>query len=329
MVTGEITPPDPEDDADSIFDSILYRENIAAKSFDDDATPSSKSSPLFVAPKSPKKTKKQILPPKVVLKLQIHEEVSSTQDRSNTLDDITSHVQIDGTVKMQLDQSSDSKNPNPPFHMKIMDDDYPDEDSTKIFKLDPKYVTLCSSENGEPVHHIVNIPQKVSSTGGPIPIATYHRSAIKRFLPLLVQSKVLRTGPYNENCMVAIQIRSNLNNRGPLQNLSVVVAIPPSILSSTLHVTAGNGAYDNIRRIVKFTLAELKEGCSLMLGVEGKVANGVSIDDIPKFPILLRCTSVRDTVSSVCVDVKEMEDHPATLALKKRFSYRLLHRLPP
>jgi len=182
-------------------------------------------------------------------------------------------------------------------------------------------------------------------------------------MPVLVQSKVERFGGDElEQCKISIQIRSNLNNVGSLRDITVAVAVPPTVLSKTLKLTTGaedwNGSYDELKRVIKWRVNELSQGSSVAFGAEVRVAganpsntgnkdkNGgkgsqkkkqrkrppmMMADELPRFPILLRCSSIQDTVSSVQVDCKELEGgrHPADIDVIMQRSFKLLHRLPP
>jgi len=76
-------------DAIDPFDSIVFRRTPGAP-FTSDASSAS------VAFSSGKKSPKQV----THVKLFIHEEVASTQDKKNSLDEISSHVLLDGTVEV-------------------------------------------------------------------------------------------------------------------------------------------------------------------------------------------------------------------------------------
>jgi len=128
--------------------------------------------------------------------------------------------------------------------------------------------------------------------------------------------------------MVAIQLRSNMNNKGNLKDIVLAMSVPPTVIGNTLKVIRGDGQYDTLRRVVKWTLQELPKGESLMVGAHVKVLSTLYSDELPNFPVILRCTSAEDIISSVKVDATSVRGSPATLALKKMYSCRLLHRLP-
>jgi len=182
--------------------------------------------------------------------------------------------------------------------------------------------TVVEEEEGA---KILSIPKSLL---GQIQLASWQRSEMKRFMPVLLQRKVLRTSGNFNRCIVAIQLRSNLHNKGSLKGLSVVVAIPPTVIGSSLEIKQGEGTFDNLKRVVTWTLKELLVGKSLMYVFEIDILSAVHSDELPKFPILLRCSSAEDTISNVKVNLEQMQRHPATLFVKTHSSFQLLHRLP-
>jgi len=278
------------------------------------------------APSSNAGTTKKRLPPRkrasrVNVKVFIHEEVASTQDKVNTLDEVSSHVLMDGTVEAAV---STFHPENIPFSLRILDPDYPD-DSQGIIRFDTTYITF----RGPSEFNTLAVPKDVRDK---VKVASYHRSVTKNIMPVLVQSKVTRSGSHLEHCEVAVQIRSNLNNMGSVNNITLAMAIPPTVIAKTLSITSGpgDGEYDELKRIIRWQVKEIQQGSSIVLGAEVMVASSLLLDELPKFPILLRCSSVEDTVSSVVVECQQLdEDHPVTLNVATYRSFQLLHRLPP
>jgi len=261
-----------------------------------------------------------VLPPKVVVSLVIHEEATSQQEKKSDLDDISSHVKIEGTAHAQLVSSNAGE--NPPLQLKVYDPDYPDDDK---FILNKNFVIEEETDlDGIGIKTLV-VPKKVI---GQIQIALWERTVVKRFMPVLLQSKVIRTGANRNRCMVAIQLRSNLHNKGSLKALTATVAVPPTVIGDSLEIKQGEGTFNDLKRVITWTLKELPVGKSLMFGFEIDILATFPPEEVPKFPILIRCRSTDDTISSVEVNLEKMQGHPATLVVKKYASFRLLHRLP-
>jgi hypothetical protein len=299
---------------------------------------------------------------------------------------------------------------HPPFSIRIIDPDYPDDTN---FQFDKNFMTLYgASGDGAAQWNTLTVPRAVREQ---FKVASYHRSVTKKFMPILVQTKVVRCssststnssnstanssrkhlkknkkrgnkkgnfrnedGNNNDNenmdlCKVVVQIRSNLNNIGTLKDINIALAIPPTVIGKTLTITntegeekesrdadgneIGNGRYDELKRVVRWTIPELSRGSTVAFGVEVMVAKAPNIyvgkDDLPRFPILLRCSSIQDTVSSIQVDCRELKNNAAvdgvgaivgsgsgsTMAadanssiiidVVTQRSFKLLHRLPP
>lgn len=116
------------------------------------------------------------IPPKIVIKFFIHEEVSSIQEAKNNLDNISSHVNMDGVIHTQIISSDAVK--NPPFALRVTDPDYPEDN----YQFDTNFMTYYGS--GE--FNTMSIPKAVL---GKVKVASYQRSVTKKFMPILVQSK--------------------------------------------------------------------------------------------------------------------------------------------
>lgn len=257
--------------------------------------------------------------PSLNVKIYVHEEVASTQDKKNAMDEVSSHVLLDGSIKAQV--SCHTHNIIPPFSMRIIDPDYPDDTN---FNFDSNLFTLY----GPSEYNTLAFPR---ATADYVKIASYHRSVTKKFMPVLVQTKINRFGDDLKQCKVAIQIRSNLNNIGSLVDINLVVAIPATVIGKSVKIISGPGAgvYDELKRVIRWNVNELKQGSSIVFGAEVIVGSSILVDEMPKFPVLLRCKSVEDTVSSVQIDCKELDDgHPVDLIVVRESSFQLLHRLP-
>lgn len=132
-----------------------------------------------------------------------------------------------------------------------------------------------------------------------------------------------------EKCLLAIQIRSNLKNKGSLKDLVVCCAVPPTVIGKSLKITTGEGTFDELKRIIRWNVKELPVGNSLIFAAEVDIClKNISVDDSPKFPVMIRCCSTADIVSSVEVELREVNGHPAHIVALQNHSFRLLHRLP-
>ena len=115
-----------------------------------------------------------------------------------------------------------------------------------------------------------------------------------------------------------------------MKDLVVCCAIPPAVIAKSLKITQGeNGTFDEFKRIIQWNVKELAVGKSIIFSAELDVClKNILVDDVPKIPVLIRCSSSADIVSSVEVDVREINGHPAQIVALRHHSFRLLHRLP-
>ena len=156
-------------------------------------------------------------------------------------------------------------------------------------------------------------------------------------MPILVQSKAT----LKENtCRVGIQIRSNLSNKGDIHDLSISVPIPNTLQASTVKITRGDGTWNECKRLITWKLGSLSHGQSVLVSLEAEVSHTMAQlladDDISstKFnekihcPVLVRCSSMSDTLTDFSLSVSPWMEEPSNLSLQQAQSYRLLHRVP-
>jgi len=148
-------------------------------------------------------------------------------------------------------------------------------------------------------------------------------------LQQLVQSKIrVKEGGVVQ---VDVQVRSNLNNEGNLANFAIAVPCPSFIDGRSILVTKGEGAYDELKRVVKWKRTELPRGESFLVGFKANLAEGsdheAEAGKARTVPILLRCISKNQKISTVEVNATAVSEHPATVHTVKKSSFRLLHRV--
>lgn len=144
----------------------------------------------------------------------------------------------------------------------------------------------------------------------------------------LIERKVSVSGNV---CRVAVQVRSKLTNSGDLEDFTIAVAVPERIKGSTVKVVHGDGVWDPLKRTVKWKVAKLPKGQSFMIAAHAELWSPISPGSGEKrtirFPVLLRCSSSSDQVSSVEFRAMEADGYAATISVKTFHSFRLLHRL--
>lgn len=135
---------------------------------------------------------------------------------------------------------------------------------------------------------------------------------------------------YSTTCRVAVQVRSKLSNKGDLGDFTIAVAMPEHVDGDTVEVLRGDGTYDELKRTIRWNMKELPRGESFMVSAQAQLWSPLSDDEQERvrFPVLARCSSTKDQISSVDFRATEAEDHPASVTYYGTKSFRLLHRLP-
>jgi hypothetical protein len=128
---------------------------------------------------------------------------------------------------------------------------------------------------------------------------------------------------------VAVQVRSKLTNSGDLEDFTIAVAVPERVNGGTVKVVHGDGFWDELKRTIKWKVGKLQKGSSFMIAAQAELWSPVASSEkhTITFPVLLRCSSSCDQVSSVEFQTCEAEGHPAAISCSCIHSFRLLHRL--
>jgi len=258
---------------------------------------------------------KAALPPRLGIKFLMHEEVTSyaSDGRSRANDGMDScDVNIEGKVSAFV-QSSDATR-NVPFQLVLRDSSSSSSSSAQI-SINKAFVDDS---------YKVSIPK---TSIGNVPIASYTCTANVQNMPVLVQSKI--SVKQKSSVHVDIQVRSNLNNTGDLADFTLAVPIPSVIDGKSILLTKGEGAYDELKRVVKWKRATLPRGESFLVGFEAQTVRNSPTSSVQssKLPILLRCRSVEDKISTMEVDATAVVGHPAAVHTARSTSFRLLHRV--
>lgn len=189
------------------------------------------------------------------------------------------------------------------------------------YQYDTKFVTLY----GDSQLNVVTVPRSFKER---FRVANYHRSVIKKFMPVEVDIDVVRKGNLCK-VVVIVQSKRNAHTKGTMEDLVVAMAVPPTVIGKTLKVMSGDGRYDPLKRIVKYKVDKVEGGKTLRFEAEVEVAEKViSEHELPKFPVVLRCLSKEDTVSSIEVNIEQLKNHPVSLNVVQHRSFKILHRLP-
>ena len=331
------TPPTSSSQRDSSFDLFPTSlsdpfapvvSNSAANpkaKYSDDAFESGEESPTGQPPivshmsrnsSGNARTGTLALPPKLNVKLSIHEEVSSTAIDS----DGTSQVFIEGEIKAQV-QCSDALK-NAPFVLTggpstVFQQHWKITAMSDVAK--PLTAATNNSKKNLADQFTVHIPKHEI---GWVPTARFSLSGLVQHMPILLERKIMMSGA---NCRVAVQVRSKLSNVGNLHDFSIALAVPEAVKGDSIQIVRGNGNYDELKRTIHWKLPELQRGSSFMVSAQLSLwEEGQELS----FPVILRCTSQSDQIGQYqAFSVTSADTYPSSVTFTTQRSVRLLHRL--
>mmetsp|Transcript_17075 Transcript_17075/g.39005 ORF Transcript_17075/g.39005 Transcript_17075/m.39005 type:complete len:338 (+) Transcript_17075:97-1110(+) len=270
------------------------------------------------------KSTSSALPPRIMVKLQLEEEVSSIAHLSDR-NQGSSEVQIMGTVMAQVVSSDAMK--NIPFFLVSSNDSHKALDFISNNTYAKKFHDPDDEKNGITTN-VVNVPKEVL---GFVTVGKYRLSQSMEHMPLLLEQKVVRS---KSKFHIAIQVRSKLTNPDDLSGFSIVVFIPKQVSGDSVSIVTGEGQFDPWKRCITWEKDLLPKGQSFMVGAKClmdeafQTPDGVSTDDEDsRFPVMLRCRS-KDQISSVRFQALAANGHPAAVSSSVvGQSYRIVHRL--
>lgn len=264
------------------------------------------------------------LPPRIIVKFKLQEEVSSAAYISEEIEGSTD-VQIEGTVLAQVVSSDALK--NIPFFL------IPSTKNDESIEFTPNkpYAKKNSDKNGQESKaniYIVNVPKE---TLGFVNVGTYRVTQSMEHLPLLLEQKVVRS---KSKIQIAVQVRSKLTNPDDLTDFSIAVFVPKQVDGKSVEIATGDGDFDPWKRCIIWEKNNLPKGQSFMISAKclldkshDDAPDGAAVDDGLKFPVMMRCRS-KDQISSVEVTASEANGHPASVTSSVvGQSYRMIHRL--
>ena len=187
----------------------------------------------------------------------------------------------------------------------------------------------------------VDIPRNLTHlnhNSQPIEIMKLKGSDFLRPIPLLVNCKVRLSGDY---CRVGIKVRSNPSNKRNIKNVSILMAVPPDASGETMKMSLRGGVWDPMRRMIVWSFPVMKNGETIDFQLQFEYCaspSGAACDELPRFPILVRCDAEQTQLSDVEIQVGGGRYYdangvghrvvggvtPFKLNLSK--SYRLFHR---
>lgn len=130
-------------------------------------------------------------------------------------------------------------------------------------------------------------------------------------------------------CRVALQISSNPHNDGSLTDLTIIMGVGNEVRGESLVTQPAGGVWNASKRSVIWCVSELGNGEKFQLQArfEMESDSARAEDDLPKFPVLVRCQCMYAQLSDVEVEVQDIsEEHGAEIAMKVARRFRLSHQ---
>jgi len=291
------------------------------------------------------------LPPKMTVKLSLHEEVSSSavMEGGDTKNGGASSSQlfVEGKVVVHV-QSSDA-NRNSPFCLQLYGSmassaNIKCNDHCHLLNESPRNTAISRGINkNKHKNSFINCRVEIPKSQVLSEIMSYSMNVKTSNMPILVQTKA--TLNTQKICRIGVQIRSNLSNKGDLQNFTIVVAVPQTLQGSTVKITKGDNAnWDEMKRLVTWKIGHLPHGKSCLVSIEAEISPTIAsllplsssltessstkvVEEKIQFPVLVRCTSEKDQISDLKLAAVALKSVPASIGVQLTRSFRLLHRV--
>jgi hypothetical protein len=132
-------------------------------------------------------------------------------------------------------------------------------------------------------------------------------------------------------CRVALQISSNPHNEGSLTDLTIIMGVANDIRGATLVTLPAGGVWNASKRSVIWCVSELGDGEKFQLQARFEIdpdsTSAKDEQEVPKFPVLVRCQCMYAQLSDVEVAVRDIPDlQPAEVSMKVARRFRLSHQ---
>ena len=136
-------------------------------------------------------------------------------------------------------------------------------------------------------------------------------------------------------CRVGVKVRANPTNTKNINNIAILMAVPPDVSGETMKISLRGGVWDPMRRLIIWSAPSMKNGQTIEYQLQFEYMP-VNANVLPAFPILVRCDA-DNQLSNVEIEVggetyydangdlyRQSEDTPYKMNLSK--TYRLFHR---
>ena len=146
----------------------------------------------------------------------------------------------------------------------------------------------------------------------------------------LVNVKVRVTG---DTCRVGVKLRSNPINTHNLENLVILIAIPPDASGESTKMSKQGGVWDPIKRVIVYKYEKIACGETVDLQMQFDYSPIIRKDGqnaiLPRFPVLVRCNGVNETLSNLLLDAEGIgtgDSRLVSFQMHLEKSFQLFHR---
>eukprot|EP00980_Cylindrotheca_fusiformis_P000163 scaffold26_cov117-Cylindrotheca_fusiformis.AAC.4 len=140
-------------------------------------------------------------------------------------------------------------------------------------------------------------------------------------MPMLLKTKIVRKGT---QCQIAVRIRANPKNRRPLENMVIIMIVPPDVNGNSATMSRKGGLWDDLKRMLSWTHHKLHAGEVLDIKVQFQCAD-LGSEATSTFPVLTRCDG-KSLFSSVTLTTEHTDNSSSPVKLHVAERSRILYR---
>ncbi|CAB9504998.1 expressed unknown protein [Seminavis robusta] len=253
------------------------------------------------------------------VRVSIREEFSTIYDDAGS----TPSCCLEGSIYVQpLSISFDTQKQ---FSLVVKDSHGYVENLQSVQTVSTNISTPAHREGGETVFR-VKLPKQSSAVE--VPVASYTCNPQLRPIPMLVKSRVQVTDDVSR---VGFKVRANPSNTEPLNQMVILVAVPPFVQGETVKMSRKGGIWDEMKRTICWTIDKLEPGEVLEIQAQFQSGNLQNLAQVDlQFPVLVRADVPR-LFSGIGIATRyddeagaEKKEEPIQHALSQ--CTRILHR---
>ena len=128
-----------------------------------------------------------------------------------------------------------------------------------------------------------------------------------------------------------MKIRSNPTNDQQIQNMVILIAVPPDVSGESVKMSLQGGAWDPMKRIIIYNCDTMVCGETIDVQLQfdytpPSIETGGGSVSLPRFPVLARCDGLNDQLSTIGIKVGGTLVETNVYELHVDKSYKLFHR---